>query len=133
MTQRASMPKHSKEWNQKISESLIGNKRGLGYRHTEEAKRKIGLAKTGEKHWNFVDGRSYSRESRHHTNQTIYKEWRMAVFERDEFTCQDCGKNNVYIEAHHIKGWTEYPSLRYDVDNGITLCKDCHLRRHKKC
>jgi hypothetical protein len=56
-----------------------------------------------------------------------YKDWRAAVFERDDYTCQMCGKpSNGDIEAHHIRPWAEFPELRFDVSNGITLCQPCH-------
>jgi 5-methylcytosine-specific restriction endonuclease McrA len=56
-----------------------------------------------------------------------YVLWRTAVFTRDDFTCQKCGKaEGNYIEAHHIKPWSLYPELRYAIDNGETLCKSCH-------
>ena len=66
-----------------------------------------------------------------------YRDWRKSVFDRDHYTCQCCGNRNgdgktVYLEAHHIFNWRDNVDLRYDVDNGITLCKDCHLRFHKK-
>jgi hypothetical protein len=54
-------------------------------------------------------------------------EWRNAVFERDNFTCQQCGHvSEGDIQAHHIYMWSIYPELRLDVDNGITLCTRCH-------
>ena len=61
-----------------------------------------------------------------------YADWRTSVFERDNYTCQICGKRGEYLEAHHLKRWCDYPSLRFDVDNGITLCKECHKSVHAK-
>jgi len=62
------------------------------------------------------------------TSSEKYKAWRKAVFERDNYTCQDCGKRGGHnnLEAHHIKEWVNFPELRYDVDNGKTLCTKCH-------
>lgn len=55
-----------------------------------------------------------------------YKQWRTAVYLRDSYTCRVCGKKGGYIEAHHIKPKSKFPSLAFIVDNGITLCKVCH-------
>ena len=60
-----------------------------------------------------------------------YKKWRQSVFIRDDFTCQNCGERGGHLEAHHKKAWAYYPSERYDIDNGITLCKICHKKIHK--
>ena len=54
-------------------------------------------------------------------------EWRLMVFGRDDYRCQMCGEKGCYLEAHHIKKWSKYPSLRREVSNGITLCNCCHL------
>jgi 5-methylcytosine-specific restriction endonuclease McrA len=55
------------------------------------------------------------------------KEWRRQVFERDHFVCQQCGYNKGKILiAHHIKPFSKFPELRFDFNNGITLCKPCH-------
>ena len=59
-----------------------------------------------------------------------YRVWRLSVFRRDDFTCQKCGKRGDW-EAHHIVQWVVSKELRYDVDNGITLCKSCHKKEHK--
>lgn len=61
------------------------------------------------------------------------KEWRISVFERDNYTCKRCGDrsgvgNKVYLQAHHIKSWAEYPELRFEVSNGETLCRSCHKK-----
>lgn len=55
-----------------------------------------------------------------------YKEWRTAVYERDDYTCQCCGKKGGKLNAHHINRFSEFPELRYDIQNGITLCTNCH-------
>lgn len=61
----------------------------------------------------------------------IYSKWRQAVFLRDNFTCRICGKNNVFLNAHHIKEYAIYPELRFNLNNGLTLCKECHKLIHK--
>lgn len=54
-----------------------------------------------------------------------YKEWRSKVFERDNFTCQQCGSKEK-LEAHHKEQYVLNANKRLDIDNGITLCKTCH-------
>lgn len=58
-----------------------------------------------------------------------YKQWRKSVYERDNYTCQHCGTNKD-LHAHHIKTFSQYPDLRYDLDNGITVCRPCHGEIH---
>lgn len=62
-----------------------------------------------------------------------YAQWRKSVFERDNYRCQDCGArsscgNRVEIQAHHLKEFSVHPELRYHVENGITLCRPCHIK-----
>jgi 5-methylcytosine-specific restriction endonuclease McrA len=59
-----------------------------------------------------------------------YRAWRKAVYERDNYTCQKCGAKGAYLNAHHIKPWADYPEFRYDLDNGIALCRACHIKEH---
>ncbi len=56
-------------------------------------------------------------------------EWRSAVYKRDGYACRECGATGQ-LNAHHVKQWAHYPALRFDVDNGITLCPACHAKRH---
>lgn len=59
-----------------------------------------------------------------------YKRWRLSVFQRDKFKCQmpGCVSTSRKIHAHHIKRWVDCPSLRHNVNNGITLCWSCHTK-----
>lgn len=102
----------------KIRDSRTGSK------HTRETKEKISLSKTGK---NIFTGFK-SKEDKIIRNSVQYKKWRKAVFERDNYMCQDCGKSKYYIEAHHIKSFALFPELRFDITNGITYCNDCHIK-----
>jgi 5-methylcytosine-specific restriction endonuclease McrA len=55
-----------------------------------------------------------------------YKKWRSEVFQRDNWTCQTCNTRGNYLEAHHIKSFAKYPKFRYILENGVTLCRECH-------
>ena len=61
-----------------------------------------------------------------------YKQWRKKVFQRDNYTCQECKKLRVKLNAHHIKPWITHPELRYSIDNGKSLCETCHAKQHGK-
>jgi predicted phage replisome organizer len=75
-------------------------------------------------------------QERHDRCSTRYRYWRQSVFERDEYTCQGCGtKKN--LQAHHIIHWNDCTGdkteLRYSAENGVTLCRACHLEAHGGC
>jgi 5-methylcytosine-specific restriction endonuclease McrA len=61
-------------------------------------------------------------------NSIKYKNWRDKVFERDNYTCQMCGKRGGKLQAHHKFPFSKFPMLRFEVRNGITLCEECHNR-----
>lgn len=57
-----------------------------------------------------------------------YMKWREAVFNRDDHTCQACHVRGGVLNADHIKQFAYYPESRLDVNNGRTLCVDCHSK-----
>lgn len=77
---------------------------------------------------------SKRRESSRNYNSPEYRKWKNKVTTRDGRKCRwpGCGSRKR-LQVHHIKKWADYPLLRYDVNNGITICK-CHhdFVRHKE-
>lgn len=132
--------KSSNETRKKISESQLGRKRSLESIEKQRSamigrkitwadkisashKGKVGLR--GKDHPNWQGGKTkYLKRLR---NSTAYKNWREAVFKRDDYTCQVCGIRGAYIEADHIKPFAYFPNLRFNISNGRTLCKPCHI------
>ena len=70
-------------------------------------------------------------EAKKARQSTAYKNWQKAVFDRDGYECQMCGSKDD-LQAHHKLDFIEFPSLRYELQNGITLCRTCHNKVHKK-
>jgi len=116
--------KHSEETKLKIS---LGNK-GKLKPQTPEHKKKLSLARLGkyegENHPNWQGGKT--PESQKIRKSVEYKQWVSNVFQRDNWTCQTCWVRGAKLEAHHIKSFAYFPELRFDVENGVTLCRSCH-------
>ena len=110
----------------------------LGEKHSEETKAKLReIHKNsvpphhkGKKHYRWIEDRTQVKQYWLERNNPEYKQWRKSVLVRDGYKCkmqnrQCCGK----IIVHHILGWSAYPELRYDVNNGIALCHYHHPRK----
>lgn len=74
----------------------------------------------------------WEREPDRQRHTLEYVEWRKSVFERDHYTCAICGQVGGELNAHHIRPFATHEELRFDIDNGITLCKECHKKVHKE-
>jgi 5-methylcytosine-specific restriction endonuclease McrA len=72
--------------------------------------------------------RGISSENEKQRKGNRYKEWRKSVFQRDNFCCQQCGQVGGKLNADHILPFAFFKEVRFDVDNGRTLCRSCHLK-----
>ena len=123
--------KHSEETKKKLSLKMSQVLKGVKRKpFTAEHKKKLSEGKRGSKCHLWSGG--VTKENKLIRSGYEYREWRMMVFGRDNFTCQECGKRGCYLNAHHIKHFAKHPELRFEVDNGITLCKECHKLKHKR-
>lgn len=147
---KATGRKHTKATRDKMSKSRQNHKHKpetikkivasrKGYKHSSATKMKLSIAHMGkkkvegayefpkgEKHPNWKGGITPINESIRKSLE--YKLWRMAVYQRDKYTCIWCGYKGGLINADHIKPFAEYPELRFAIDNGRTLCIDCHRK-----
>jgi len=110
--------KPSEETKQKMSKSAMGRI------VSEETKQKM----SGENNHNYNPNLT-NKERSIRREYPEYKEWRKAVYKRDNYMCQFCGMTGI-INAHHIESYKNNPELRTKVSNGITMCEDCHHNYH---
>lgn len=61
-----------------------------------------------------------------------YKQWRSLIFERDNYTCQECNQVGYKLNAHHILPYRHYPEFGLNIKNGITLCEKCYEKTINK-
>jgi len=127
--------KNRESWNKGLKGIMKPNKTSFkkgqtaptkGTKYSEERIKSM----SGKNSSKWEGGKStYSRRIR---NSQKFKDWRIANFERDDYTCQKCMDIGGELRAHHLNSFTDYPDLRFDINNGVTLCLDCHIEIHKK-
>jgi hypothetical protein len=97
-----------------------------GHQVSEQTRKKISAFQQGI---DLDDWKTFNvPEFKKIRNSKEYKLWRNAVFSRDNWTCKFCNKHGGNMEADHIKPFSDYPELRFAIDNGRTLCVDCHRK-----
>ena len=80
----------------------------------------------GENHPLYIKDRSKVKSKR---PQFENRQWVRQIFERDKFTCQICQKVGGRLQADHIKPYAICSeSEKWDLNNGRTLCVDCHKK-----
>lgn len=116
--------KMSAETIEKVRQANLGN--GRPYKEMYGERWKEEIEKRSKARIAFWDkkGRVVHKRPRHQGLE--YRAWRKAVFERDDYTCQECEERGGILNADHIKRWSLYPELRFELSNGRTLCLPCH-------
>ena len=126
-----------RRWGKYCSQSCAAkvNKNFTGHHHSEETKLKIRLKKLGvpstsntkfgskENHSNWKGGITpFNKQQRDFFRYRVVPK----VLLRDNYICQLCGQRGNSLTVDHIKKWSEYPNLRFELNNCRTLCKKCH-------
>ncbi len=135
--------RHTDEWKRQARLRMLGNTRGFvngktsprkGIKATKPVWNK-GMKfpeRSGENHPLWIKDRTEVVEKRRLRSSVEWKQWRNKVFERDDFTCQDCGKHGCFLEPHHIIPIRVSKERIFDVSNGIALCRSCHMKTRWK-
>lgn len=107
----------------------------LGQVHSDESRKKMrenNNAKKGELNPRWIKDRTKLKISEDRRNSRN-NDWVRQVKKRDDFKCKIYNKEcNGQLEVHHILSWRDYPELRYDINNGITLCHFHHPRKYEE-
>ncbi|AMW62147.1 HNH endonuclease III [Bacillus phage Phrodo] len=90
---------------------------------------RCGCQRGGENHYMY-DHNLTDEERQDKRMYPEYRQWVKDVFERDNYTCQKCITVGGCLHAHHIYGYAKYKDKRTDINNGVTLCEDCHKEFH---
>jgi len=139
--------KHTEEIRKKISKTCKRKGIGkwmLGRKLSKKTKEKIAKSNKGNKHYNWQGGITILAKRIKRCFK--YRQWKSDIFTKDNFICQRCNKRGGYLEAHHIKKF--YKIIKenkiktvdeainceelWNVNNGITYCKNCHLYKIHK-
>ena len=110
-----------------IDKNRLSPKRAEGIRKARLGKPRYEIR--GEKNPNWKGG-TYRKERHQLMGRVEYKNWRNTILKRDNYTCQICHRKETRLEVHHIIPYKENKKLALNINNGITVCKDCHKFLH---
>lgn len=112
-----------------IKKMKINHKGTSGKKYSEESVERM----SGENNHRWIKDRNELKKSEDKRLDSAYMNWRRLVYKRDSFKCKINNSDCIsQVEAHHILPWRDYIELRYDVNNGITLCKHHHPRKYSE-
>jgi len=136
---------HSGKVHTEATKKLLSTK-NTGYKHTEVSLNKMKGRKVsketlekmknvckGEKNYRWIKDRTKLKTDRRKSYDTQYKQWAIAVKNRDNWKCKILNKDcKGRLESHHILNWVDHLELRYGINNGITLCHFHHPKVRKE-
>lgn len=86
---------------------------------------------------------TYAKLQHYLRSSTEYSNWQKAVFAKAHYICENCGRKQDRLHAHHkyelynIAKDNEFDAEKIltsdifnDVNNGECLCIECHIKRH---
>lgn len=145
----------SEETREKMSKAKKGLKTwnsGLTDVYSEETKRSMGIKNKGSIPYNKGQAMSYDQKvklsctnreidikdfddfsmpkSKRERSKFDHSGLREECFKKYNYTCNKCGIKGGTLNAHHMKHWKDYPDLRFDINNLICLCEECHKKEH---
>jgi len=138
------MPEQTKEKIRASNKGRLLGHRNFTQEQVEKRNKAVKLAISKENHWNWKGGISPLYTGVRKMDK--YYKWRTAVFERDKHMCKECGNSTSgNLNAHHIQSFSQILNSNkikeledahsceqlWDINNGITLCKECHKKLHK--
>lgn len=124
---------NGKSYYRHACKNCFNNKKRNGEPATSDGKFKKGfmggvLFKKGHTSWSKLNKGKYNLPRKSiERGSAKYKDWIKAVKERDNYICRECGATEQ-IEAHHMYDFDRYVEKRFDVNNGVALCKSCHMK-----
>jgi len=114
----------SKEWKENLSKAHMGIAVTKGIKRPQQS---------GRNHWAWIEDKSKLKrygDDKTDRRSPAHRYWSRQVKNRDGWKCKIANGNcSGRVESHHILGWKEYPELRYEINNGITLCHAHHPRK----
>lgn len=123
-----------------LTTSQIGTKVGMWKTSVGKRLKKAGVILkrskdySGKQRYWLWKGEDYIDPVTRKRNQRLHRKWSLAVRNRDENCCTECGVKDIRLEAHHIVNLRECinTQIEFDISNGITLCSACHKKIHRK-
>ena len=123
-----SSPAKGKHWRLTIKTRRLMSavRKGKPHPHIGVSQHKL----RGDKNWRWIKDRTLLKDDHKNRGGQLHREWSKRVKSRDKWKCCLADENcNGKIIAHHILGWTNYPKLRYEISNGITICHYHHPKK----